>query len=195
MKPEEIRAELDARGMSIRDLAEATGIHENFLTKSLGRAGRRIQLHEMEAIERVLAPDTDDARLPTIPHLGAVPAGAFRGAEHRGGRRFAVSDPSTPPNAYALTVDGDSMDLIAPGGTTIIIDPDDTALWPGKRYVVQTEDGQTTFKEFQEAPARLVPCSSNPAHREIPLGSEPVKVLGRVHSYTFRDADLVRRGG
>lgn len=85
------------------------------------------------------------------------------------------------------------MDLIVPDGTTLIIDPDDNALWPGRRYVIQTEDGQTTYKEFQSPPARLVPCSSDPTHKEILLGGEPMKILGRVYSYSMRDADLPRR--
>lgn len=192
MNAEDIKAELRRRNMSQRDLAEAVGMSENHLSKSL--AGKRqFRLAEMDAIRVELAPEPEHQTLRTIPLLGAVPAGKFRPEEQRGGRRIAVSDPSTPPNAYALEVDGDSMDLIVPHGTTIIIDPDDKALWPGRRYIVQTDDGQTTFKEFQADPARLVPCSSNPDHKEIPLGGEPITVVGRVYSYTLRDVDLPRR--
>ncbi len=188
MTPAEIREELSARGMSIRDLAEATGISENFLTKSLGKANRGFKVHEMDAIREVLGPEPEELeRIRTIPWLGDVQAGSFRPAEQRVGRRIAVSDPETPAHAYGLTVKGDSMDLIVPDGATLVIDPDDVALWPGRRYVVRTEDGQTTFKEFQSDPARLVPCSSNPEHQEIMLGAEPVTILGRVFSYTMRD--------
>lgn len=188
MTPDEIRSALYARNMSIRDLAEATGINENYLTKSLGRTARRIQLAEMEAIKRVLADDEGVApAVRRIPLLGEVPAGKYQPAEQRSGRWLAVSDPETPARAYALTVKGDSMDLIVPDGATLVIDPDDTALWPGRRYVVQTEDGQTTFKEFQADPARLVPCSSNDQHKDIMLGSEPLTILGRVFSYSMRD--------
>lgn len=188
MTPQAIREELRNRGMSIRDLAEATGISENHLTKSLGKQGRLIKAHEMDAIRAVLAAEPDDYEpIRTIPLLGEVPAGSFRPAQQTGGRRVAVSDPETPVHAYALTVKGDSMDLIVPDGATLVIDPDDVALWPGRRYVVRTEDGQTTFKEFQADPARLVPCSSNPEHKEIMLGGEPVTILGRVFSYTMRD--------
>lgn len=193
MTPEQIRAELHARNMSIRDLAEATGINENYLAKSLGKAGRRIQVAEMDAIRAVLVDDRPQPQIPTVPLLGKVPAGAFKAAEQMGGRWIAAPDPDLPTNAYALRVDGDSMDLLVPSGTIIIIDPDDKNLWPGRRYVVQNSDGETTFKEFQADPARLVPLSSNPEHKEIALGVEPVVIAGRVISYSLRDSDLQRR--
>ena len=193
LTPQEIRDALSARNMTIRDLAEAVGMNENYLTKSL-RGMRAFKPNELAAIEREFAPPEDEQdRLRKIPLLGEVPAGRLTEAEQRSGRWIAVSDPETPPNAYALTVKGDSMDLVVPDGTTLIIDPDDKALWPGRRYVVQTEDGRTTFKEFQADPARLVPCSTNDEHQDIMLGVEPISVLGRVFSYTIRD--IPRRNG
>lgn len=187
LSPGQIRAELDARGMSIRDLAEAIGMNENYLSKAL--AGKRgFKPAELAAIENELAPvPGGEQALRKIPLLGKVPAGRPAPAEQHNGRWLAVSDPETPPNAYALTVDGDSMDLVVPSGTTLIIDPDDKALWPGRRYVVQMEGGATTYKEFQADPARLVPCSTNDEHKEIMLGAEPILILGRVFSYTMRD--------
>jgi len=192
MRPEEIRAELDARGMQIVDLAEAIGMNSNYLGKAL-RGGRKLSADELIAIQQVLSPDDLGHRIRTIPHLGSVPAGSFKPAEQNGGRRIPVSDPATPPNAYALTVDGNSMDLVVPDGTTLIIDPDDKHLWPGRRYVIQTEDGETTYKEFQADPARLVPLSTDERHQDIMLGSQPIIIVGRVYSYTMRDVDLPRR--
>lgn len=193
MDPAEIKAELTRRNMTQRDLADAIGMSENYLSKALG-GKRQFRPAELDAIRAELGHDDESpGRIRTIPLLGAVPAGRPSPEQQRSGRQIPVSDPATPANAYALTVKGDSMDLIVPNGTTLIIDPDDKNLWPGKRYVIMTQDGETTFKEYQDAPARLVPCSSNSEHREIQIGHEPITVLGRVWSYTMRDADLPRR--
>ena len=189
MTPAEIRSAMDRHGMTVRSLAAAVGMNENYLTKSLSGA-RRFQVEEMDSIRRLLADrDADEAGrdpIRTIPLLGDVPAGRFDWREQQTGRQVAV-DRETPRRAYALKVMGDSMDLVAPEGTTLIIDPDDVELWPGRKYIVRTQDGRTTFKEFQPDPARLVPCSSNDEHRDILLGSEPIDVLGRVFSYITRD--------
>ena len=190
MTPGEIRERMRALGMKQRELAQRANIDENFLTKSLGKAGRKFSVSEMDRIRRVLADPHEPLAAPirTIPLLGAVPAGRFYPEEQEvGGRRLAVSDPETPPKSYALTVKGDSMDLIVPPGAHVVIDPEDTKLWPGRRYVIMSPDGETTFKEYQDNPARLVPCSSNPEHVEIMLGDEQIKVVGRVFSYSMRD--------
>lgn len=193
LTPQEIRAELASRNMSITDLAEAIGMNPNYLVKALGGT-RSFKANEMAAIEREFGADPEpEPALRRIRLLGEVPAGRPTEAEQRAGRWIPVADPETPPHAYALTVKGDSMDLIVPDGTTLIVDPDDKALWPGRRYVIQTEDGRTTFKEFQADPARLVPCSSNDEHADIMLGGEPITILGRVFSYTIRD--IPRRNG
>lgn len=165
---------------------------ENHLNKALSLTAakpRRITADEMRAIEAVFADGAEEISpaIRMIPLLGEVPAGRFQPADQKGGRRVVAPDPDTPARAYALTVKGDSMDLIVPDGAVLVIDPDDTTLWPGRRYVVRTEDGETTFKEYQDGPARLVPCSSNSVHVEIMLGSEPLSILGRVFSYSMRD--------
>lgn len=90
-------------------------------------------------------------------------------------------DTDISANAFGLEIVGDSMNLLAPEGGVAVVDPDDKALYPGRRYVVVNGEGETTFKEFANDPARLVPLSTNTDHREILLGGEDVFTLvGRV---------------
>lgn len=72
------------------------------------------------------------------------------------------------------------MDLVVPDSSTIIIDPMDLDLWPGRYYVIENGERETTFKQYKESPARLVPCSSNPDHKEIPISGGGFRVVGRV---------------
>lgn len=123
-------------------------------------------------------PDMQAVR--TIPHIGGVPAGNWREAVRHSRGSVPVPDPSTPPNAFALTAEGDSMDLVAPDGSTIILDPDDVDLYPDRYYVVRNSSGDTTFKQFKSSPARLVPCSSNEAHLEMVLGRDKFEIVARV---------------
>ena len=89
-------------------------------------------------------------------------------------------DPSIPPRAFALRVSGDSMDKEVPDGGTVVVDPEDKDLFPDRFYVVMV-DGEATFKQFKADPARFVPCSTNPAHGDIRIGSgQAFELLGRV---------------
>lgn len=78
----------------------------------------------------------------------------------------------------ALTVRGDSMNLIASDGSTIIVDLDDTELVPRRLYVFRDGAG-ATFKRYMIGPTRLEPMSTNPAHEPI-APTATTRTLGRV---------------
>jgi len=142
---------------------------------------RRFKYEEMDKLRALLADDPTGVPARAIPYLGDVPGGNWREAVQRTSASMPAPDPSIPPNAFALRVHGDSMDLLVEDGGTIIVDPDDKQLFPGKYYVVINGEGETTFKRFKVDPARLVPCSSNPLHKDIEIGSgEAFRVVGRV---------------
>lgn len=121
-----------------------------------------------------------------VPLLGDVPAGPVREAIQQSSGFVLASESDAPKDSYALRVSGESMNVRAPNGCTIIINPNDKALFPGRRYVIRNGEGEATFKEYQDAPARLVAVSTFDNYDDIELGSEPIEVLGRVTSVTTR---------
>jgi phage repressor protein C with HTH and peptisase S24 domain len=85
-----------------------------------------------------------------------------------------------PGDWFALKVRGDSMDLIAPDGATILINRADKRLVRNKFYVF-SNGGEATFKRFVDKPVkRLEPFSSNRSHEPIYPGRD-FAVVGRVH--------------
>jgi repressor LexA len=123
-----------------------------------------------------------DGAEPTmpIPLLGDVPAGPWREAIRKSHHFIPAPQAGMPPSAYALKVRGDSMDKIAQDGATIVIDPTDFDLFEKRLFVVRNGDGEVTFKQYLERPARLVPASRNPAHKEIPITDRGFEIVGRV---------------
>lgn len=79
---------------------------------------------------------------------------------------------------FALRVDGDSVNRIAPDGSTIIVDRADRELLD-KRFYVFAIGGDATFKRYRSNPDRLEPYSYNPEHETI-FPSEGMRVVGRI---------------
>lgn len=179
---ETIRARMRERGYKQVDLANLLDVLPTAISKAF--AGRRqFTYPEMKKIEAWLgAPATEvhaDAR--SLPIIGQVAAGQWMEAVQSPIGHLPMSPSSAPKRAFALEVTGDSMDLKVRDGGTIIVDPDDKALFPGRYFVVINEAGETTFKQYLNDPARLVPCSTNKSHTEIKLGDgQAFTIIGRV---------------
>ena len=79
----------------------------------------------------------------------------------------------------ALRVRGGSMDLIAPDGTLVVVDLEDTQPVDGKHYIFRHE-GRATFKSYRKGPPeRLEPRSTDPDYLPI-FPDDGVEVVGRV---------------
>jgi SOS-response transcriptional repressor LexA len=181
MTRDEIREWADGARGRRKLLAEKLGISQDKVTKSITPNGERtFTEREMLIVERVIGEDTGRPYngVSVVPLLGSVPAGNWKEAIRDARGSITVPDPRVPATAYALEPEGDSMDRVVMDGARIVIDPEDRDLFAGRYYVVRNE-GETTFKQYKEGPPRLVPCSSNPAHKDIPMG-EAFEILGRV---------------
>ena len=85
--------------------------------------------------------------------------------------------PGARASCIALRVRGDSMNLIAPDNSIIVVDYADKDLRDGAYYIVKSGD-DATFKRYRANPARFEPQSSLLFETIYPTG--PVEIVGRV---------------
>lgn len=191
----ELRAQIAARKFTQKSLSDHLRIAPARVTEVL-KGERRIQQNEMPAVAKWLGmsdsavetADIPDGAIPvtSIPLLGEVPGGPWREAVRTSHHYIPAPQPGMPRSAYALKVFGDSMDKIVQDGATIIIDPEDRDLFDKWLYVVRNDEGDVTFKQYRDNPARLVPCSKNPDHKTTSVADRDYDIVGRVILITMR---------
>ncbi len=176
---------MKAQGVRQVHLANALGIDPDKVSKSLDTKGTREFSQEEMAIVRQMLRQEGDIPEPSdyhpIPIIGQVQAGTWTEAMQRPIGIMPSPEPFMSRKIFGLQVTGDSMNEYVEDGATVLVDPEDKALFPGRFYVVINEDGETTYKRYQEHPSRLVPCSTNKAHTDIVLGGDQTfTIVGRV---------------
>lgn len=131
---------------------------------------------------------TDFRRVPLISRTAAG------GLEYRQGihpadiESFLTVSGLGKGDWFALVVDGDSMDRIAPDGSTIFVNRAEFEPMDGKPYIFATTDeNKTTFKLWDQN-GWLLPFSMNPEHRPIAIHEQGVRCIGRVRN-VFRTLD------
>jgi SOS-response transcriptional repressor LexA len=150
---------------------------------------RRIQQNEMPVLAEFFGMGAiEAANLDTnvvwVPVIGIAAAGAWREAIVV--PTFLVPQIKRPGcnQAFAVQVDGDSMNQILPERSYAVVDPDQKELRNNRVYLIQNGGGETTIKRFCTEPARFEPVSSNPEHNVIHIGEHEITVIGRVVSFT-----------
>jgi len=188
---EELRLWISSRKVLQKEIADELGVAPARVSEML-KGARKIQPREMPILVRYFGMDEGpDPSVRRIARIGMVPAGGLREALADAPNSIEVPA-NLPKGVFALEVDGESMNKIAPMGCDVIVDPSDKKLFSGDLYVISNEAGEFTFKRFMQDPARLVPLSTDPAHKEIEIGAEPINIIGRVVSVLI-GADFLRR--
>jgi repressor LexA len=159
-------------------LARLLKITPDKMSKTL--AGKRsLRLEEANILSAYFGLDKPKEAPVMLPIVGLVSAGAWaEGFENIMGY-MPSPDKSLSSDSFVVIVEGDSMDLVAQAGEGIIVDPRDCDLCSGRYYIIRNSEGEMTFKQYKDTPARLEPCSTNPAHQTIYPGREQFTVVGR----------------
>lgn len=187
----ELRRWIGSGKVQQKELAAELGIAPARINEML-KGTRKVQQREMPILVRYFGMDEGpDPSVRKIARIGMVPAGELREALAAAPNTIEVPA-NLPKGVFALEVDGESMNKIAPLGCDVIVDPSDKKLFSGDLYVVSNEAGEFTFKRFMQDPARLVPLSTDPTHKEIEIGAEPINIIGRVVSVSI-GAEFLRR--
>ena len=150
---------------------------------------RRIQQNEMPILAEFFGlgeidSPSVDTNVVWVPVIGIAAAGSWREAIEVPAFLVPQIKRAGCNQAFAVQVDGDSMNQILPERSYAVVDPDQRELRNNRVYLIQNGGGETTIKRFCTEPARFEPVSSNPMHNVIHIGEHEITVIGRVVSFT-----------
>ncbi len=185
--PNGLRRAMDTAKIGVSALARAAKTPKQNISR-LADGERKLTVQWAELLaphlgrppeELILASKPATSRVPLLSWVAAGKLTAAEGVTNVDAKRF-VTVADLPAGAWiALTVDGDSMNLVAPPGSTILVNREDERLLDERFYVFSTGDGAATFKRFRSNPIRLQPFSTNPDH-ETQYPGENLHIVGRV---------------
>lgn len=184
---EAVRQRLKEEGISIAELARRAGVAYDIPRDFLRREAAMPAADKIMPVLQVLGISHmiggDESAPMSLPLLGRVPAGvpiAVDAVTLDMAKRIAV--PSVRPGWYLLEVEGDSMNLVAPAGYLLAVNPRfDLSALDG-RYVIANYNGASTFKRYRSSPiVRLEPRSTNTEHEIIvPQDGDELAIQGVV---------------
>lgn len=173
-------------GLTLETLCEQTGISVSQLSR-YEKGGRDPKLDHLLKLARrfntTVAALIGEPSPTSVPLVSWVQAGRLSASHPVFARDVLrhVSVADLPPGDWmALEVEGDSMDRVAPSGSVIVLNRNETEPADRRFYVFGTEEGEATFKRFRSGPPRLQPFSTNPDH-ETHYIADTMIVIGRVH--------------
>lgn len=192
-----IRQTRKALGLTIEALAESADLSTGYVSR-MERGERNVSLKNLRLMADALnvppstlvidpdAPDQEQTVTRDVPILTWVSAGSPEvpemSVEQIG--RIKVGDLDPRGDWIALQVEGDSMNMISPHGSIILVDRHDKRLISGRCYVIANGDHEVTYKRYRANPNRMEPVSTNAAHEPIFYDHEP-RIIGRVRKTIY----------
>ncbi|NML88735.1 hypothetical protein HHL26_06595 [Sphingobium sp. TB-6] len=172
---EELLAELKRLGVKGKEIAVVLGIAPSAVT-GLYRGTRQLKLDEARKLMQWISGENTRE----IPLIGMAGAGRWVEAVELTDTRLEIPKVIDAPGTFAVTVAGDSMNLVLPEGAFAIVDVKQNELFSGNIYLLKNEENEATIKVYRNDPARFEPQSTNPEHEPIILGNRNYQVIGRV---------------
>lgn len=172
--------------VSQAEIARVAGLTSQSAVSNLFKGKRRLKVDERARIATFLGIE-EETNVQWVPLIGLASAGAWAEAIQVSGKMVPIMRRIAGKRAFAVTIKGDSMNLLLPEGGYAVVDPDQTSLYAGKVYVLENGDCETTVKRYLGDPARFEPVSSNPEHKLLDLAETQFRVIGRVVSYGSDD--------
>lgn len=185
---DELLKRLAEKRFTGRQIADLLGIAPTRITE-IKAGNRRIQQDEMATLARFFGmgevehQDPLSDMLEWVPVIGIAAAGCWEEAITIPHYTVPLLKKPGRKPAFAVEVNGDSMDQILPNGSWAAVDPSQRTLYERKVYLIQNGHGEATIKRYRESPARFEPVSSNPEHRPIFMGEHQIAVIGRIVSW------------
>lgn len=186
-----IKDRLEILGLNARSAALKAGLKEDAIRNVLRGRSESPRGKTLSAIAEALSLPIEellgqgnviDRRFPltAVPVVSWVEAGSFAEATdpyEPGDSAHEIQVPSVRTTLIALIVRGNSMNRVAPDGSTILVDYSRHELIPGKYYVVKN-GGDATFKRYRPNPDRFEPDSTE--EHQIIFPENGITVVGQV---------------
>lgn len=184
----DIPFDLDAVRSAMREqkvtqaaLAEVVGLTSQSAMSNILKGKRGVSVQEAQKIYSRLqlnAPERSGIQL--VPIIGLTSAGNWREAIEMPIGQLPLPRNVASKRSFALEVIGDSMNLLIEDGGFVVVDPERKVLQDGKCYLIQNGDHEATVKCYRKNPARFVPMSDNPEHKEFLASDRDFVIMGRI---------------
>lgn len=177
--PELVKRAMKEQRVSQTDMAKVLNLPSQSAFSNILSGKRKVTAQEAYSAYQFLGISIRPSAR-TVPIIGVTSAGHWREAIQMPIGELPIPMDAAGPDAFALQIEGDSMNKVIADGSHIVVDPRDKELREGKTYLIQNGDGEATVKAYFRNPPRFEPLSTNPEHKGWLTADRDFIILGRV---------------